>query len=81
MSRAIPSSLPRALVACYRSNFTFYPLCRRLSGPEGAENLAHIGVRTLNRQVHSESLYRLRCPGPHFYCFLVKVPSHLSRVS
>jgi len=29
----------------------------------GPENVAYTGVRTLDSPAHSESLYRLRCPG------------------
>jgi len=30
----------------------------------GVENLAPTGIRSLDRSVGSESLYRLSCPGP-----------------
>jgi hypothetical protein len=30
----------------------------------GAENLAHPGIRSLDRLAHSESLYQLSYPGP-----------------
>jgi hypothetical protein len=36
----------------------------------GAENLAHIGIRSLDLPASSESVYRLRHPGSYllFYC-------------
>jgi hypothetical protein len=32
----------------------------------GAENFAHTGIRSPDRPAHSESLYRLRYPGPTY---------------
>ena len=48
---------------------TRYPLYRRLLEPQGpiwtdAENLAPTGLRSPDRPARSESLYRLRYPGP-----------------
>jgi hypothetical protein len=48
---------------------TWYPLCRRLLGPQGPvwtglENLAHTGIRSPDHPARSESLYRLSYPGP-----------------
>jgi hypothetical protein len=47
---------------------TRYPLCRRLVGSRsvwtGAENLAPTGIRSPNCPSRSQSLYRLRYPGP-----------------
>jgi hypothetical protein len=45
----------------------------------GAENLAYSGIRTLDSPARSESLYRLRYPGPqhssrYFQECVVKVP-------
>ena len=34
------------------------------AGLDGAENLASIGIRSPDRLARSESLYRLRYPGP-----------------
>ena len=49
-----------------------YPLYRRLSGPQGLsgrgeENLAFTGIRSPDRPVRSESLYRLRYPRSVIY--------------
>ena len=39
----------------------------------GAENLAHTRIRTPDHPARSESLYRLRYPGPQLYrCAVVK---------
>jgi hypothetical protein len=48
---------------------TRYPLYRRLGGPQGrSERLPKIspptGIRSPDRPARSESLYRLRYPGP-----------------
>ena len=48
---------------------TRYPLCRRLSGPQGRSGrvrkiLPPIGIRSPDRPVRSESLYRLSYRGP-----------------
>ena len=48
---------------------TRYPLYRRLGRPPGpvwmdAENLAPTGIRSPDSPASSESLYRLRYPGP-----------------
>jgi hypothetical protein len=46
---------------------TRYPLYRRLGGPQGwsgSENLLPTGIRSPDRPARSESLYRLRSPGP-----------------
>ena len=50
-----------------------YPLYRGLGGPPGsvltgAENLASTGIRSPDRPVSSQSLYRLRYPGPQHAC-------------
>jgi len=48
---------------------TGYPLYRRLVEPQGRfvqvrKNLSVTGFRSLDRPVRSQSLYRLRYPGP-----------------
>jgi hypothetical protein len=60
--RHAPAALPTGM--------TRYPLYRRLGkapGPvwKGIENLARTGIRSPDRPARSESLYRLRYPGPH----------------
>ena len=35
----------------------------------GAENLAHIGIRSPDLPARSESLFRLRHPGPRYYYY------------
>jgi len=37
----------------------------------GAENLAPTGTRSPDRPAHSQSLYRLRYPGPHYELYSV----------
>ena len=37
----------------------------------GADNHAHTGIPSPDRQARSDSLYRLRYPGPHI-CFVQK---------
>ena len=43
---------------------------RWAAGPvwAGAENLVPTEIRSPDRQAHSESVYRLRYPGPHAKC-------------
>jgi len=47
---------------------TRHPLYRRLGGPQGrsgrAENFVATGIRSPDRPAGSESLWRLRYPGP-----------------
>jgi len=49
---------------------TRYPLCRRLGGPQGRTGQVRkispfTGIQSPDRPARSESLYRLRCPGPN----------------
>ena len=49
---------------------TWYPLYRRLGGPQGQSGQVRkivppTGIQSLDRPTHSESLYRLSYPGPH----------------
>jgi hypothetical protein len=48
----------------------------RAPGPAwtGAENLAPTGIRSPNRPIRSESLYRLRYPGPHLKLYTWNKP-------
>jgi hypothetical protein len=59
--RHTPAALPQGM--------TQYPFYRRLDGPQdrywmGAENVALTGIRSPTHPARSESLYRLRYPGP-----------------
>ena len=69
-----PAALP--------SGKTRYPLYRGLGGPQGqvwtgVENLAPTGIRSPDRPVRSESLYRLRYPGrPEYINTSLKINFH-----
>jgi hypothetical protein len=47
----------------------------------GAENLAATGIRSLDLPARSESLNRLRYPGPHLPCILLIILVRANRVS
>jgi hypothetical protein len=58
----------RNALAALPPGMTRYPLYRRLGEPRAGLDrcgtLAPTGIRSLNRRVHRESLYRLSYPGP-----------------
>ena len=57
--------------ALYPPGKTWYPLCRRLGGPQGwsgwAENLAPTGIRSPDRPACSQLLYQLSYPAHRTY--------------
>jgi hypothetical protein len=61
----VVKATPRPL---YPPGKTRYPLCRRMVVPHGRSGLvrkiSHTWIRTPGRPARSESLYRLRLPGP-----------------
>ena len=62
---------------------TRYPLYRRLGGPRagltGAENLAPTGIRSPDLPARSESLYRLRYPGPSWPHIYSGIETHIHK--
>ena len=57
---------------------TRYPLYRKLSGPQGRSGQVRkislpTGIRSPDRLACSQSLYRLRCPGPLFVLHVPKI--------
>ena len=53
---------------------TWYPLYRRIGGPQGRSGLVRkisppIGIRSPDCSARSESLYRLKYHGPHYYYY------------
>jgi len=59
----------RHALAAFPPGKTRYPICRRLDGPQGRSGRVRkisppTGIRSPDRPVRSESLYRLSYPGP-----------------
>jgi len=51
------------------------PLYRRLGAPQGVENFVHTEIRSSDRPVHIESLYRLSNLGPRQNKLVSKITS------